>query len=81
MLLAISSSGKSPNILAATTVASALGMTVVTLTGKEAENPLRKRGDLNVYVPAQTYGMTETAHAAALHQWMDLVQMVDGTLT
>ncbi len=81
MLIAISSSGKSPNILAAADVAADLGMTIVTLTGKEPGNPLRKRGDLNLHVPAPTYGLTETAHAAALHRWMDLVQMADGELT
>lgn len=81
MLIAISSSGKSPNILAAAAVAAELGMTIVTLTGKDAGNPLRRRGDLNLHVPAPTYGLTETAHAAALHRWMDLVQMTDGELT
>jgi len=81
MLVAISSSGKSPNILAAAAVAADLGMTIVTLTGKDGSNPLRSRGDLNLYVPAPTYGQTETAHAAALHRWMDLVQMADGELT
>jgi len=80
MLVAISSSGRSPNILAAAAVAAELGMTIVTLTGKDAANPLRHSGDLNLYVPAQTYGMAETAHAAALHRWMDLVQMTDGAL-
>ena len=81
MLVAISSSGKSPNILAAASVAADLGMTIVTLTAKDPANPLRARGDLNLYVPAQTYGMAETAHAAALHRWMDLIQMADGELT
>lgn len=81
MLVAISSSGRSPNILAAAAVAADLGMEIVTLTGKDPANPLRQAGDLNLYVPAQTYGMAETAHAAALHRWMDLVQMADGELT
>lgn len=81
MLVAISSSGRSPNILAAAAVAADLGMTIVTLTAKDPANPLRARGDLNLYVPAQTYGMAETAHAAALHRWMDLIQMADGELT
>jgi len=42
--------------------------------------PLRKRGDLNLYVAATTYGLAETAHAAALHWWMDLIQLQDGEL-
>jgi D-sedoheptulose 7-phosphate isomerase len=80
MLVGISSSGKSPNVLAAAVVAAELGITVVTVTGKDPGNPLRRRGDLNLHVPAPTYGLTETAHAACLHRWMDLVQMADGEL-
>jgi hypothetical protein len=37
-------------------------------------------GDLNLYVAATTYGLAETAHAAALHWWMDLIQLQDGEL-
>jgi D-sedoheptulose 7-phosphate isomerase len=81
MLVAISSSGRSPNILAAVDAAEELGLTVVTLSAKDAENPLRRRGHLNLYVAAETYGLAETSHAAALHWWMDLVQMVDGKLS
>lgn len=80
LLVAISSSGRSPNILAAIDVADQLEMSVVTLTAKDATNPLRKRGDLNLYVQATTYGLAETAHAAALHWWMDLIQLQDGDL-
>jgi D-sedoheptulose 7-phosphate isomerase len=74
MLVTISSSGGSPNILAAAEVARELKMTVVTLTAMKAENPLRGKGRLNLYLPAKTYGEAETCHAAALHWWMDLVQ-------
>jgi D-sedoheptulose 7-phosphate isomerase len=81
MLVAISSSGRSPNILAAVEVADELEISVVTLTAKDAANPLRKRGDLNLYVAATTYGLAETAHAAALHWWMDLIQIEDGELS
>jgi len=80
LLVAISSSGRSPNILAAVDVADELEISVVTLTAKDAANPLRKRGDLNLYVAAETYGLAETAHAAALHWWMDLIQLQDGEL-
>lgn len=80
LLVAISSSGRSPNILAATDVADELEMSIVTLSAKDATNPLRQRGDLNLYVAAETYGLAETAHAAALHWWMDLIQLQDGEL-
>ena len=80
LLVAISSSGRSPNILAAVDVADELEISVVTLSAKATANPLRKRGDLNLYVAAETYGLAETAHAAALHWWMDLIQLQDGEL-
>jgi len=73
MLVAISSSGKSPNVLTAATAARRMKLAVVTLTAMAAGNPLRKAGTLNVYVPAGTYGLAESCHAVVLHHWMDLV--------
>jgi len=75
LLVAISSSGKSPNILRGVEVARSLGLTVVTLTGFNGDNPLRRLGELNAYLPARTYGEAETAHAAILHCWMDMVEV------
>ena len=75
MLVAISSSGRSPNILAAVKIARRLRMTVITLTAMSARNPLRRLGDLNAHVGAETYGLAETCHAAVLHRWMDLVEV------
>ncbi len=74
MLVAISSSGNSPNIVRAVNTAKSLNGTVVTLSAMGEGNAIRKLGDLNFYVPAQTYGMAETAHAAILHYWMDMVE-------
>lgn len=74
LLVAISSSGRSPNILAAADVARQARMRIVTLTGMAPDNPLRALGDLNVHVPGESYGLVETSHAAVLHWWMDLVQ-------
>jgi D-sedoheptulose 7-phosphate isomerase len=72
MLIAISSSGRSPNVLAAVEVARVQGVTVVTLSGMDPENPLRAAGDLNFYVPAKSYGYAETCHSSILHHWMDM---------
>lgn len=74
MLVAISSSGCSPNVLRAVEVARQRGLSIVTLSAMRADNALRGRGILNFYIPAQTYGYAETGHAAILHHWMDLVQ-------
>jgi D-sedoheptulose 7-phosphate isomerase len=75
MLVAISSSGNSPNLLKAAEVARDKGLTLVTLTAMAPDNALRQLGDLNLYVGASTYGLAETAHAAVLHHWMDQVEV------
>lgn len=73
MLIAISSSGRSPNILLATKEAIKLGGVVITLSAMKPGNPLRNLGILNFYIPVGTYGMAETCHSAILHYWIDLV--------
>lgn len=73
MLVAISSSGRSPNILAAVGTARKLKMSVATFSAMKADNPLRSLGDVNFYIPAPTYGYAETAHSALLHFWVDMV--------
>jgi D-sedoheptulose 7-phosphate isomerase len=73
MLVAISSSGRSPNILAAVKVAREVGLEVVSLSAMSSENPLRRGGDLNIHLPCRSYGEAETGHAAILHHWMDRV--------
>ena len=74
MVVAISSSGNSPNIVRAVVQAKKLGGTVITISAMKEDNAIRKLGDLNFHVPAKTYGCAETAHAAILHFWMDLVE-------
>ncbi|RLC10378.1 MAG: hypothetical protein DRI57_20490 [Deltaproteobacteria bacterium] len=71
MLVAISSSGNSPNVLAGCEMAMSLGGYVVTLSAMKSDNLLISQGNLNFYVPAETYGAAETCHAAILHFWMD----------
>ncbi len=75
LLVAISSSGRSPNVLAAVKVARKLRLAVVTLSGMGPGNPLRAMGALNFYVPARSYGFAESCHAAVLHHWMDMVEV------
>ena len=73
VLVAISSSGESPNVLKAAREAPTLGGLVVTLSAMRSDNALRQVGKLNFYVPAETYGLAETCHAAILHFWVDKV--------
>ena len=72
MLVAVSSSGNSPNILRATEAANSLGGLTVTLSSLREDNRLRSSGMLNFYVKGSTYGMAESCHAAILHYWVDL---------
>jgi len=71
MLVAISSSGNSKNILEGVESARNKQMKVVTFSGLKPDNQLRKLGDLNFYVPAKTYGIVECAHQLLLHMWLD----------
>ncbi len=71
VLVAISSSGKSPNILAAIAAARECEMSIVTLTGLRPDNPARRIGDVNFFVPGRTYGVVECAHQILLHCWLD----------
>ena len=71
MLVAISSSGQSTNIIRAVYQAKVCGGLVITLSAMEPDNRLRSQGMLNFYVPVLTYGMAETCHAAILHYWID----------
>lgn len=71
LLVTISSSGNSPNILKAITTARELGMGVVTISGLRPDNRCRSLGDLNFYIPAKTYGVVECAHQVLLHMWLD----------
>ncbi len=75
MLVAISSSGASKNILCATEVAQKMGLKIITLSAMSPKNQLRAKGFLNAYVSAATYGYEETCHAAILHHWMDMMEI------
>jgi D-sedoheptulose 7-phosphate isomerase len=67
LLVAISSSGQSENVLRGVRVSLERGCGVITLSGFRADNPLRRMGHLNFYVPSQTYGYVELAHSILAH--------------
>lgn len=71
LLIVISSSGNSPNILRAIDAAVSMSIQVVTLTGMSADNRARALGHLNFYVPSRRYGWVECAHQLVLHYWID----------
>lgn len=73
VLFAISSSGMSENILRAVDAAKKQMMNVVTLSGFGEGNFLRRKGQVNFYVPSNAYGTVEIAHLAILHSALDEV--------
>ena len=74
VLVAISSSGKSPNIINAVKMARERGCKVVTYSGFSENNDLRRTGDVNFYVRGQDmeYGFVEVAHLALCHAVLDI---------
>ena len=72
ILFAISSSGKSRNILNACTAAHGKSCVIVTFSGMGEDNLLRSKGYLNFYVPSTHYGFIELTHEALLHGILDL---------
>jgi D-sedoheptulose 7-phosphate isomerase len=69
----ISSSGQSPNIVNAARCARDRGLTVVTLSGFDAANPLRALGDQNLWVNSGSYNIVETVHQAWLLACVDRI--------
>ncbi len=66
ILIAISSSGKSANIVRAVAAAQGLGMTVIGLSGFSG-GQLRRTADISLHVPVDNYGIVEDAHQAIMH--------------
>ena len=73
LVIAISSSGRSANILNAVQAARNAKCTVVTLSGFSAENPLRLLGDVNFYIDSDRYGFVEIGHLTICHVILDFI--------
>ncbi len=78
LLVAISSSGNSQNIVNAIQVAQNKGMQVVTLSGFQRENRIIRMGRYNIYVPVSHYGIVESIHNLILQQIVDVILERDG---
>ena len=71
VVILISSSGKSKNIINAAFKAREMGLKLITFSGFDANNPLRKTGHMNFWVDSKVYNVVEITH----HVW--LLAMVD----
>lgn len=72
LVVTISSSGRSPNIINAVAAARDGGCNVVTFSGFTDDNPLRSSGDVNFFVRSRQYGFVEVAHLSLCHAILDL---------
>ena len=70
VLIAISSSGASKNILNACDEANLKGMKIITLSGFLPDNPLRTKGDINFWIDSKAFGFLEILHGLILH-WIN----------
>jgi D-sedoheptulose 7-phosphate isomerase len=74
VLIAISTSGKSPSIVKAADQARALGCRIIALTGCSGE-PLIAHCDLAVVVPSERTSRVQEAHITIGHLWCEMVDV------
>lgn len=75
VLLAISTSGNSPNVLRAVDAAHDRGMKVVALTGKQGGKmtAMLRKGDVNLCVPSDSTARIQEVHLICLHCMCDAI--------
>jgi D-sedoheptulose 7-phosphate isomerase len=66
VLIAISSSGNSPNIIEAAKTAKNLSLSIIGFVGFNG-GKLSEFTDARIYIPSQKYGIVESAHDAICH--------------
>ncbi len=76
VLVAISSSGRSENILLGVQAAKSKGCRIVTISGFDENNPLASLGEINFYVPSKAYGPVEVLHHSICHCIIDSIMKV-----
>ena len=77
LLVAISSSGNSQNIIKAIEVAKCKNCEVITFSGFDKNNSIRNLGKYNLYVPSMEYGIVESIHNLVLQQIVDEIYFSD----
>lgn len=73
LVVLISSSGQSANMVEAARYTRARGLTTVTFTGFRPDNPLRSLGVLNFWVDSRAYNVVEMTHHIWLLSACDLI--------
>jgi D-sedoheptulose 7-phosphate isomerase len=67
LVMTVSSSGKSENIIRTLNAARKKQCNLITFSGFNPDNPSRQLGDLNFYVPTSVYAYVECAHMVLIH--------------
>ena len=75
ILILISSSGKSKNMINACKAAREKISKIITLTGNKKNNPLSKLGDINLWVDSNIYNHIENIHQIWLLTICDLIKL------
>ena len=73
LLIAISSSGESKNIINAVNTFKKVSDSVITLSGFNNENTLSSLGKINFSTGTKSYGITECLHEVILHSLLDQI--------
>lgn len=73
VVILISSSGNSVNMVNAANTAKKFGMKVIAFTGFNENNPLKQCGDLNFWVESRAYNVVENTHQIWLLMVCDLI--------
>src|SRR6266550_9072631 len=75
LLIAMSTSGKSPNVIKAAEKARAIGCRVIGLAGCSGE-PLASHCDIAVVVPSDRTSRVQEAHITIGHLWCEMVDLL-----
>lgn len=73
LLLAVSTSGRSSNVLNAIEEAKLRGTLLITVSGAESTNPLRQMGDLNFWIDSNDESLVNLAHSFLLQAIIDTI--------
>ena len=66
IVVLISASGQSINVINAAIKSKEFGLPVITFSGMSPQNPLRELGDINLWVDSKIYNIVEMTH----HIWL-----------
>tara|TARA_B100000029_G_scaffold509260_1_gene598028 strand:+ start:4268 stop:4828 length:561 start_codon:yes stop_codon:yes gene_type:complete len=73
VLILISSSGNSKNMIEAAKIAKQMNISIITFTGFDRNNPLKKEGEINFWLESFAYNVVECTHQIWLLMVCDLI--------